>query len=263
MGGRGQRPEQEWVYGMHPVGETLEVDPEGATLLRISGRRQRGAEALLERASALGVAVEHVEPRVLDAMCEGGNHQGVALRVKPYKYAELGAWIGSLGADQAAVVVVLDEVQDPANLGAVLRTAAAVGVGAVVIPDRRAASVTPAVVRASAGVARRVRVCQVGNLSRELGRLKEAGFWVTGAVARGGVSPWEVDLCGRVVLVMGSEGRGVRRLVEEGCDHRVTIPLVGGVESLNVSAAAAMMMYEVVRQRGGAPGIGRGALEGA
>jgi 23S rRNA (guanosine2251-2'-O)-methyltransferase len=239
------------TYGLQPVLEALEQAPEAAKRLYLSTQRRKDVDHLISLAEGAGVAVERVSPEDLSALCGGGHHQGVALEGREFRYRELSELLRRSEGEPEAVLLVLDQVQDPMNLGAVLRTAAASGVLGVVLPDRRAASVTPAVVRASAGQAMRVWVSQVSNLARALEEIKGAGFWVAGGASRGGKAPWEVDLRGKVALVMGSEGQGMRRLTQEACDHLLTLPLGGGVESLNVSAAAAMLMYECVRQRRG------------
>ena len=173
----------------------------------------------------------------------------------PVRYAELDEVLEGLGERAEALVVVLDQVQDVGNLGAILRSAAAFGAHAVVIPRDRAASVTAAVVRTSAGQALRVPVAQVVNIRRALEQLKEVGFWVVGTQVEPGQrtqEPWGIDMeHTRVALVLGGEHGGVRRLVGETCDFQARVPMAPGVESLNVATAAGVLMYEVVRQWGG------------
>jgi 23S rRNA (guanosine2251-2'-O)-methyltransferase len=177
------------------------------------------------------------------------DHQGIAAEVDPYPYVEPAALLRS-----HTLLVALDEVQDPHNLGAVIRTATAAGAG-VVIPRHRAAEITGAVVKASAGVTERAAVAQVRNLADFLTQAKENGFWVYGASsgAAGGYS--DQDYSYPTCFVMGSEGQGLGRRVESVCDIVVAIPLAGGVESLNVSVSAGILLYEVVRQRGSAGGV--------
>lgn len=259
--------DHELIYGWRPVSEALEEDPEGARRLLVSTRRRKGIDELLEVARRCGVEVRQETPEALDKLTDGGNHQGLVLEVRPFRYANFDRWLaGLVGPDGRAtghqLVVVLDEVQDPGNLGAIIRSAAGAGAVGVIIPQRRAAPVTPAAVRASAGLARRLPVAQVVNLARTLGQLRDAGFWVTGAATRQGVAPWQVDLTGPVVIVVGSEGKGMRHGIERACDHLVTIPLAPGVESLNVSAAAAMLLYEVGRQQAGGTGGGSAGGDG-
>ena len=233
----------DWIYGYQPVLETLRRDRKSVNRVVISNRRRKGVEELRE----FGVRVEVVDARKLDDRFEGANHQGIAAECRPFEYRSLLEWLDTAPAD--AICVVRDEVQDAGNLGAIIRSAVATGAHAIVIPSRKAAGVTPAAVRASAGLAALIPVVRVNNVARSIESLQEKGFWVTGAATRDGVPPWKVDLKGRVAVVVGSEGKGMRRLVAEKCDHLVTVPLLPTAESLNVSAAAAMLLYEIVRQR--------------
>jgi 23S rRNA (guanosine2251-2'-O)-methyltransferase len=183
----------------------------------------------------------------LTRLAGSAEHQGVVAEVDPYPYADP----TTLLQRPDALVVVLDQVQDPHNLGAVCRSAEAAGASGLVIPSRRAAAVTAAVCKASAGAVEHLAVARVTNLSDWLTGAKEAGAWIYGAEA-GAEAPYsEVDLTGRVVIALGSEGRGLRRRVGETCDLLVSIPVRGRVASLNVSAAAAVLLFEALRQRGG------------
>jgi 23S rRNA (guanosine2251-2'-O)-methyltransferase len=184
------------------------------------------------------------------------DHQGVVAEVDPYPYADP----ASLLAASDSVLVALDQIQDPRNLGAVCRSAEAAGAAGVVIPRRRSAAVTAVACKASAGAVEHLPVARVTNLADWLGQAKGAGMWVYGAEA-GAEAPYsQVDLSGKVVLVLGSEGRGLRRRVAESCDLLVSIPVRGRVASLNVSAAAAILLFEAVRQRG--VGVAGRAAEG-
>jgi 23S rRNA (guanosine2251-2'-O)-methyltransferase len=174
------------------------------------------------------------------------DHQGVVAEVDPYPYADADRLLEA----PDALIVALDQVQDPRNLGAVCRAAEAAGAGGVVIPARRAAAVTPVACKASAGAVEHLAVARVGNLADWLARAKDAGGWIYGADAAAEARHSDADLRGKVVLVLGSEGRGLRRRVAEACDLMVSIPARGRVASLNVSAAAAVLLFEAVRQRG-------------
>jgi 23S rRNA (guanosine2251-2'-O)-methyltransferase len=229
----------ETIYGVRPVIEALR-----------GGRRQvfevldaTGNAELAE--AAAGVPVKKVPQARVAELAQGGVHQGVAARVGPYPYAELDDVLGG----QDPLVIVLDGVTDPQNLGAILRVVDGAGASGVVIPKDRAAGVTAAVVKASAGASEHVLVARVTNLRRAIDAMKKAGLWVYAAEV-GGTPYTELDLAGPVGLVLGSEGRGVRRLVREGCDGAVSVPMLGAVESLNVSVAAAVLLYEARRQRG-------------
>ncbi len=231
----------ETIYGVRPVIEALR-----------GGRREvfevldaSGNAGVTEAAEAVGVPVKKVSHARVGELARGAVHQGVAARVGPYPYVEL----EDLLAAPDPIVAVLDGVTDPHNLGAVLRVAEGAGANGVVIPKDRAAGVTPAAVKASVGASEHVPVARVTNLRRAIDRVKEAGLWVYAAEV-GGTLYTELDLTGPVGLVLGSEGKGVRRLVREGCDGTVSIPMLGAVGSLNVSVASAVLLYEARRQRG-------------
>ena len=186
-------------------------------------------------------------PAELERLCGSPDHQGVAAEVDPYPYADPGAL---LAADDS-LVVALDQIQDPQNLGAICRSAEVAGAAGVVIPDRRAAAVTPATSKASAGAVEHLAVARVRNLADWLAAAKDQGAWIYGASAGAARAYTEVDWKGRAVLVMGSEGEGLRPRVAGSCDELVAIPRLGRVESLNASAAAAAILFEAVRQRRG------------
>jgi 23S rRNA (guanosine2251-2'-O)-methyltransferase len=181
----------------------------------------------------------------LERLCGSADHQGVVAEVDPYPYAEPSALLGGEGA----LLVALDQVQDPRNLGAICRSAEFAGAAGIVVPERRAAAVTPVACKASAGAVEHLAVARVRNLAEWLGEAKAAGFWVWGADPAATQAPWDVDLSGATVLVLGGEGKGIRPRVVSACDGLVALPRVGEVESLNVSAAAAALLFEAVRRR--------------
>jgi 23S rRNA (guanosine2251-2'-O)-methyltransferase len=188
----------------------------------------------------------HIEPeRALTALAGTNDHQGVVARVEPYRYADA----AGLARSPQALLVCLDQVTDPRNLGAVARSAEGAGATGLVLPAHRSARVTPAVCRASAGAVEHLPVAVVPNLARFLADVKGPELWIYGADADGTASLWQTDLAGGVALVLGAEGRGLRPLVRRTCDGTVAIPLAGCVESLNVSVAAAVLLYEARRQR--------------
>ncbi len=232
---------QETIYGIRPVVEALG-----------SGRRKVfevidavGNGEVAKAAGARGVDVKRASRQRVEELTRGGAHQGVAARVEPYPYSGLAEILSS----PEPLVLVLDGITDPRNLGAVLRAADGAGAGGVVIPKDRAVGVTAAAVKASAGASEHVRVARETNLKRAVDKMKVAGLWVYAAVT-GGMPYTQLDLDGGVAFVLGSEGRGVRRLVREGCDGTVSIPMLGAVESLNVSVASAVLLYEARRRRG-------------
>ena len=189
---------------------------------------------------------DDTEAGELNRIAGSPEHQGIVAEVDPYPYADAR---GLLDRPEA-LVVALDEVQDPHNLGAVARSAEAAGADGLVITARRSVSVTPAVVKASAGATEHLPIARVANLAEWLAAAKDAGAWVYGAEAKAEAPYAQTDLTGKVVLVLGSEGKGLRRLVAERCDALISIPVQGRVASLNVSAAAAALLFEAVRQRG-------------
>ena len=206
--------------------------------------------ALEVMAREQGVAVEDVPKKTLDGLTRGANHQGVVARYRGGSAAtesDLDRILEAAG--KAPILLVLDGVQDPHNLGACLRTAAAAGVNAVIAPKDNAVGLTPIARKAASGGAEIVPFIQVTNLARTLDRLKQAGFWVVGAVGEADRSLYEVDLKGPLIVAMGAEGSGLRRLTRERCDFLAAIPMAASMESLNVSAATAVILFEAVRQR--------------
>ena len=181
----------------------------------------------------------------LERLCGSPDHQGVVAEVDPYPYGDP---VGLLRRPDA-LLVALDQVQDPRNLGAVCRSAEFAGAGGVVIPERRSAAVTAVACKASAGAVEHIEVAHVRNLSDWLGEAKEAGFWIWGADAEAEATPWSTDLTGPTVLVLGGEGKGLRPRVAQSCDALIALPRSGNVDSLNVSAAATALLFESLRQR--------------
>jgi 23S rRNA (guanosine2251-2'-O)-methyltransferase len=230
----------EWLYGRNVVKAAL-----GAGARR-RVHRLAATSAALDTIAALvpeDLPVDTVAAHQLDELLGTREHQGVALQVEGYPYADPDQLLA------AAVLVVLDEVTDPHNLGAVARGALAAGAGGLVVPRHRSAHVTPAAVKASAGTLEYLPVAQVTNVVSFLLRARDAGFWIYGAAGEAAASYLETDLTGRIVIVAGAEGRGLRPLVARTCDALVSIPMDPVVESLNVSVAAALLLYEARRQR--------------
>ncbi|HXQ63502.1 MAG TPA: 23S rRNA (guanosine(2251)-2'-O)-methyltransferase RlmB [Steroidobacteraceae bacterium] len=245
---------EETVYGLHAVRALLERRP-GAVrrVILQSGRTDRRATELAELARARSIVIETRPAAELDALAGGGVHQGAAARVEaalPLDEHELLMRLD--GAARPPLVLVLDGVQDPHNLGACLRTADGAGADAVVAPRDRAVGLTPVVRKVAAGAAETVPFTQVTNLARFLRALKDAGLWVVGTDGEAQSLHYSADLKGPLAVVLGAEGGGMRRLTREHCDLVVRLPMLGGVESLNVSVAAGVMLYEAVRQRAAA-----------
>jgi 23S rRNA (guanosine2251-2'-O)-methyltransferase len=238
------------VYGAHPVREALRAGRVQA-LFVAEGESAGAIKEILDAARVAGV---QPIPRVrtqLDALAHGGAHQGAVAVVGEYNYAQLDEILQvAQRQGTAPLILVLDSVQDPQNLGALVRSAHVAGAHGVVIPKDRAVGVTPAVVKTSAGATEHVKIATVVNIARALEELKAANVWIAGAVAAGGSkAPWEIDFTVPIAIVLGAEGKGIRPLVLRGCDLLVKIPMFGKVASLNVGAAGAMLLYEVVRQR--------------
>jgi 23S rRNA (guanosine2251-2'-O)-methyltransferase len=229
-----------------------------ATLSHQSGRAEKlyaqeggvGLEDIVELARELGVVVVKADATTLDNLA-GTNmsHQGVVLACKPYPYVD----IEDALAENPSLIVVLDGVEDPRNLGAASRAAFALGADLVVVPRDRAASATASAHKASAGALARIPVAQVGNLKRALEMMKERGIWIVGAEADAPAAPWGVDMREPTALVIGGEDRGLRRLTREACDHVVSIPMADEGMSLNAADAATVLLYEALRQRRAKP----------
>lgn len=237
------------IIGRNAVAEALKSGREIDSLLVAKGERSGSIGKLIGQCRERGVVVKEVDGRKLDKLCGGANHQGVAAYAAVMEYStvdDMLALAQSRGEDP--FIIICDEIEDPHNLGAIIRTADACGAHGVVIPKRHGVSLTYAVGKVSAGAVEYVPVARVPNLASELDRLKKLGFWVYGA-DMGGTSWKEQDYSGSVALVIGSEGRGISRLVKEKCDFIVSLPMKGQINSLNASVAAGILMYEVVRNR--------------
>ncbi|MDT8439469.1 MAG: 23S rRNA (guanosine(2251)-2'-O)-methyltransferase RlmB [Wenzhouxiangellaceae bacterium] len=235
--------------GIHAVDALLNARPETVVRLRVAGERGRIA-ALAARARDHGIAVETVPGATLDQLAEGAVHQGVVAEFRParaFAETDLDTLIREAGTDP--LVLVLDQVQDPHNLGACLRSAAAAGACAVIVPRDRAAGLTPAARKAAAGAAERLPLIEVTNLARTLERLKNLGLWSVGLAGEAEVSLYDTDLTGPLALVTGSEQYGLRRLTRQRCDRLARIPMAADNESLNASVAAGIALFEARRQR--------------
>ncbi|HVU64746.1 MAG TPA: 23S rRNA (guanosine(2251)-2'-O)-methyltransferase RlmB [Solirubrobacterales bacterium] len=211
------------IYGKQPVAEA-----------------ERGRRGVLRVWRAPETSGEELE-----RLCGSPDHQGVVAEVEPYPYAGAAELLGV----ESALLLALDQVQDPRNLGAVARSAEVAGAAGLVIPERRSAAVTAVACKTSAGAVEHLPIARVRNLADWLGEAKEAGFWIWGAAAGAEQAPWDVDLTGPTVLVLGGEGKGLRPRVASACDGLVALPQGGKIDSLNVSAAATALLFEALRQR--------------
>lgn len=245
---------REILYGRQPVREALRARRRQVYKLQIAGGIQPAGIVgeILSLARQARLPVQEVDRRELDRLGGDANHQGVAADVSGYPYVDLEALLeAAQQAGEPPFLLLLDHVQDPQNLGSLLRSAEAAGVHGAVLPGRRAAGVTPAAVRASAGAAEHVRVAMAGNLVQAMQALKARNVWLAGLEARPEAQLYtDADLSGPLGLVVGSEGQGLARLVRDTCDFLLRLPMYGQVGSLNAGAAGAVALYEARRQRG-------------
>jgi 23S rRNA (guanosine2251-2'-O)-methyltransferase len=242
--------EQARVYGRHPVLELLRASGRRADEVAVLAGARGPLAEVVSLARRAGVKVSFRTRDQLTAMAGTPDHQGVVARVTAAEYVDVDDLVAvARERGEPAFLLALDQVQDPRNLGALLRTAEAFGAHGVVIPKHHAVGLTDAAARTAMGAMEHVRVARVTNLAAALETLKESGIWVYGAALVDGIAPWAADLKGPVCLVLGSEGQGLRPLVARACDVLLTIPMTGRVGSLNVSAAGAALAYEVARQR--------------
>jgi 23S rRNA (guanosine2251-2'-O)-methyltransferase len=233
------------IYGINPVAEAIKSGR--VREIRVAERADERLQRLLDEAAHNGVRVRRVSREVLDAEAKRGAHQGVVADVE--RRAEVTLDDLANGSEGPALIVVLDEVEDPQNVGAILRTVDAAGATGVIRQTRRAAALDGAAAKASAGALNYVRIADVVNIARSLEELKKAGIWTLGLDADAKMPYYEWDLTLPTALVVGAEGHGLRRLVRERCDQVASIPMQGHVGSLNVSAATAIVLFEAVRQR--------------
>ena len=241
--------EKMYIFGRHPVAEYLEMGQSAKALL-VQDSAQKSLRASMDMAQAAGISVQQVSKRQLDRATKGANHQGLILELGEFQYTALTDLLErAQQQSKTPCIVALDGIQDPHNLGSVIRAAAAFGAQGVVIPDRRAAQVTGTVFKTSAGAVARLPVAQVKNFRQALDSAKEQGFWVIGTVVTGGSPLSAIDFCRPVILVIGSENKGLRDLSTKTCDVLATIDLAGGMESLNAAVAGALCLYECRRQR--------------
>lgn len=242
---------EEYIFGIHPVETLLKKDPQQIILLYIQqGRHDQRIQQLIHVATQQSIAIQEISRRKLDELLPQVNHQGVVarcLKMDSYTESDIADILDSLSVPP--FLLILDGVQDPHNLGACLRTANAAGVHLVIAPKDDAVGITPIVRKVACGAAETTPFIQVTNLARTLDELKERGIWLFGAVGDAKVSLYSADLTGSIALVLGAEGRGLRRLTKELCDHLIAIPMLGTVESLNVSVATGICLFEALRQR--------------
>ena len=247
-----QQPEENRIEGKNAVIEALRAERALDKVYLAKGEQDKALRFIAQKARAQGAVISEVDRHKLDAMSVTHAHQGVIAVAALREYDTLES-ILALAEERGEkpLVVVCDEITDPHNLGAIIRTAEAAGAHGVVIPKHRSAGITAIVEKTSAGAVEHMAVARVPNLSAALEKLKQAGLWVFGTAAEGDRVLWKADLADGAAIVIGSEGSGMSRLTRESCDFLVSIPMYGKVSSLNASAAAAVVLYEAVRQRSG------------
>ena len=209
---------------------------------------RKGVDEIRKRAAKAGITLREVDRATLDERSERGAHQGVQAKTGPFPFSTLGSLLKAAEGKERALIIALDHITDPGNLGAIARSAEVVGATGILVPSRRSASLTPAAHKAAAGALARIPVAQETNLVRSLKRCKDEGFWVAGASEHADQLVWDAPLEGRIVLVMGSEGEGLARLTQEHCDFLVKLPQVGHIGSLNVAQATTALAYEWARR---------------
>ena len=243
--------EMDFLSGRNPVMEALRSGRPISKIFISAGDHQGSIREIIALAKEKGIPVQTTEAAKLEAMSLGIRAQGVVAMVSPVAYASIEDMVAQAESrDEKPCLVLLDQLKDPQNLGAVLRTVDAAGAPGVLIPQRRSCQLSAAVAKASAGAIEYVKVAQIGNVAQTLDTLKKQGFWVIGADPERGVAFQDVDLTGPVVIVIGDEGEGMAHLTREKCDSLVRIPMRGKVQSLNASVASAILLYELLRQRG-------------
>ncbi|MDK2824399.1 MAG: rRNA (guanosine2251-2-O)-methyltransferase [Clostridia bacterium] len=237
------------IFGRNPVLELLKSDKSINKILIASGSHKGSIQEIIKLAKEKRIPFQQVDKSKLDKMFPGQNHQGVVALVAVADYVD---WQDILEnarrKKEEPLIIMLDEIEDPHNLGAILRTVDAVGAHGVIIPKRRAVPLTEGVAKASAGAVEYVPVARVANLAQTIDQLKKEGCWIVGTSLEGN-NFYEQDLKGPLVVIIGSEGRGLSKLTKEKCDFLVTIPMFGKINSLNASVAAGVVLYEILKQR--------------
>lgn len=238
------------IFGRNPVIELIKSGRSVNKIFFAEGNQDGSIKKILAMAKDAGIVCEFVNRAKLDKLCEGGRHQGVVADVAAVQYSTVEEILNfAASKNESPFIVLLDELEDPHNFGAILRTADAVGVHGVIIPKRRSVQLNSTVAKTSAGAVEYVKVAQVVNVAQTLKKFRELNLKIVGSDMSAEKNFSEVDLSGGIVLIVGSEGKGMRRLTKENCDLLVKIPMIGKINSLNASVAGAVLMYEIFRQR--------------
>ena len=245
-----QQEEREYMGGKHAVLEAFQSTRAIHKVWISNTSQPHWAQPIYDAAKQAGVIVQNVDKRKLDQMAPGLQHQGVVAQVAAATYADLDAMIdGALASGRQPLFVVLDELEDPHNLGSIIRTVECAGAHGVIIPKRRSVGLTMTVAKTSAGAVEYVPVARVTNLAQALETLKQRGIWVVGAAGEAKQELYQLDLDMPLAIVIGNEGKGISRLIREKCDFLAKLPMFGQISSLNASVAASLFIYEAVRQR--------------
>jgi 23S rRNA (guanosine2251-2'-O)-methyltransferase len=238
------------VIGRNAVIEALKGDRTIETLYISNSKLEGSINTIVSLAKEKKVIIKEVDKRKLDSMCDGEVHQGVIAKVTPFKYSEVSDILNlAEQRGEAPFIVILDEVEDPHNLGSIARTAELFGVHGIIIPRRRSASVSTTVYKSSAGAIEHVKIAKVTNLNVTIDELKQKGVWVYGTDIRAEEYSYQVDFSGPCAIIIGNEGRGISKLTVKKCDKLIKIPMVGKINSLNASVAGGIIMYEVLKGR--------------
>jgi 23S rRNA (guanosine2251-2'-O)-methyltransferase len=242
--------QDEMIAGKHPVLEALRSGREINKIWIADGAQKTLTQPIVAEAKKFGIVVQFVDKRKLDSLTPGVTHQGVVAQAAAFAYVEVEEILErAKQKDEIPFILLLDEIEDPHNLGSILRTAECTGVHGVIIPKRRSAGLTATVLKTSAGAAEHVPVARVTNLAQTIDKLKEAGVWVAGTDLEAKQDVYKMKFDMPLVVVIGNESKGMGRLIKEKCDFLVKLPMLGQLNSLNASVAAGVLMYEVVRQR--------------
>lgn len=242
--------QHEWLYGLHAMESVLSREPERVIeMFVLKGRDDERLTQVVNQARRFGIAIQFCQRRALDDKVNGEQHQGIVARAKPGRQYDEKDLQDLLDGQPQGCYLVLDGVTDPHNLGACLRSADAAGVTALIVPKDKSANLTPTARKVACGAAETVPLIQVTNLARTLRTMQESGIWVVGTAGEAEQMLFDCKLTGPMAIVMGAEGKGMRRLTRETCDELVKLPMAGSVSSLNVSVATGICLFEVVRQR--------------
>lgn len=246
--------EEQWIAGKHSVLEALRAGRSINKIWIADYARKHLVQPIVAEAKQAGIIVQYVDKRKLDQMAEGVPHQGIVAQAAAYEYVPVEHLLNRADErNEVPFLLILDEIEDPHNLGSIMRTADCSGVHGVIIPKRRSAGLTAAVSKTSAGAVEYVPIARVTNLVQTIDALKRLGIWIGGADASAEQDAFQADLTIPLALVVGNENKGIGRLIKEKCDFLIKLPMLGHIQSLNASIAAGVLMYEVVRQRRSKP----------